>query len=109
MPNHIDCLDPRGIRVVCTESTWHQKILATHADLAGCEHLVRLTIERPRLNLVFQDAHNPSRNAYYGLFEGSPFYVKVVVELGEDGRSARIVTAYRTSNRKSTEVPIWPR
>jgi len=108
MPNHIECVDPRGIRVVCTEKIWTQKILASHGDLTGCEHLVRLTIEKPRFNFIFQDAKQPSRNMYYGLFAESPFYLKVVVELDQSGTRARVVSAYRTSNTKRTEVLIWP-
>lgn len=108
MPNHIECVDPRGIRVYCTEAIWHQKILEDHGDMVGSEHFVRETIEQPYDNEIRRDANYADRDVYYGLFENSRFYTKVVIVLEEAGIMGRLISAYHDSGAKrGRERVIW--
>ena len=108
MPDHIKCVDPRGIIVYCTQEVWHQKILEDHGDMADSEYFVRRTIEQPFDNEIRQDANFPDRNVYYGLFENSMSYTKVVVVLEEAGTRGRLISAYHDSGAKRRhERVIW--
>ncbi len=108
MPDHIKCVDPRGITIVCFERIWHRKITKKHAEFLGQEHLVKLTIEQPRFGLIFKDKDFSDRDIYYGLFQPEEFLIKVVVRISDSGTTGEVISVHRSSNFKPGEKLIWP-
>lgn len=108
------CRDRWNREIVPAEHTWHDHILADHAELVGNLEAVERTLRRP--SRVALDKDDPSREVYYrrGVLPAAygRDYLKVVVEFSASEIAfpgeGRIVTAYATERMKSGETQRWP-
>lgn len=106
MSNVFETVDPRGWTVTCSEWAWNHHVLSARPWMAGWEDEVKATIEAPHM-FIFQDADWEDRHIYYRQVSGKNWYIKVVVQVKEEGL-AEMITAFRTDSMKSGEKWIWP-
>lgn len=83
-------------------------MLTMKPGMASKVHMVIQAIEKPLLNLIFQDADWEERNNYYGPGIGKKAYTKAVVEFLPLENRGHVVTAFLTDKVKPGEDPIWP-
>lgn len=106
MANLIDCVDPRGIRVILTESNFDGHIRHGHYDINVAD--IKKCLEDPVAILVRDE--KPERHLYYrkGYFgnHGREIFAKVVVNAGKN--PSEVITAFLFSKPDpKREKVLW--
>jgi hypothetical protein len=113
-PRVVDTTDRDGVRVVCAESWWLQKISPKHQEMRRQYAAATATINQP--DLIHQSSTHANRKVLYkrGILPvpHHDLYVRVVVEYHEivikGFPPATLVTAFSCTNIKEGETQLWP-
>ena len=101
----LNCVDPRGFRVVLYENRYSSHI-ARRRDYISAES-IGWALEEPEL--ITAGEHYEMRENYYAkdVMEDYPeLFLKVVVEFG--GAGGKVITAFDVDRPKPTERIVWP-
>jgi hypothetical protein len=107
------CKDKDGIIVICKQDTWENHIVSGHAEMEGCEMIVKTAIEKPYQ--VYQDGKHTNKRIIYKPFVlPKPFhtqYLRVAIEYhrGKINRKLQgyVCSAFACQTKKKGDILIW--